>query len=76
MENTSNFPKDIKFPKNDPICQGCAEGKMPSASFPPSQSQATRPFEIVHTDIKSFPVLSYHKYKYIVTFLDDYTSHG
>ena len=49
---------------------------MPSASFPPSQSQATKPFEIVHIDLKSFPVLSYHKYKYIVTFLDDYTSHG
>ena len=75
-ENTSNFPKNIKFPKHDPICRGCAEGKMPSASFPPSQSWATRPFEIVHTDLKSFPVLSYHKYKYIVTFLDDYTSHG
>ena len=37
-ENTSDFPKNIKFPKNNPICQGCAEGKMPSASFPPSQS--------------------------------------
>ena len=49
---------------------------MPSASFPPSLNRATRPFEIVHTDLKSFPVLSYHKYKYFVTFLDDYTSHG
>ena len=49
---------------------------MPSASFPPSPSQATRPFEIIHTDLKSFPVLPYHKYKYIVTFLDNYTSHG
>ena len=39
-------------------------------------SRATRPFEIIHTDLKSFPVLSYHKYKYFVTFLDDYTSHG
>ena len=38
VENTSNFPKDIKFPKHHPICRGCAEGKMPSASFPPSQS--------------------------------------
>ena len=28
------------------------------------------------TDLKSFPVLSYHKYKYFVTFFDDYTSHG
>ena len=49
---------------------------MPSASFPPSLNRATRPFEIMHTDLKSFPVLSYHKYKYFITFLDDYTSHG
>ena len=37
-KNTSDFPKDIIYPKNNPICQGCVEGKMPSASFPPSQS--------------------------------------
>ena len=76
VENTSDFPKGIKFPTTDPICRGCAEGKMPSASFPPSLNRATRPFEIVHTDLKSFPVLSYHKYKYFITFLDNYTSHG
>ena len=76
VENTSNFPKGIKFLTTNPICQGCAEGKMPSASFPPSMSRATRPFEIIHTDLKSFPVLSYHKYKYFISFFDDYTSHG
>ena len=27
-------------------------------------------------DLKTLPVLSYHKYKYILTFLDDHTSHG
>ena len=26
--------------------------------------------------MKLLPVVSYHKYKYFVTFLDDYTSHG
>ena len=26
--------------------------------------------------MKTIPVLSYHKYKYIVTFLDDYSGHG
>ena len=38
VDNTSDFPKGIKFPTTDPICRGCAEGKMPSASFPPSMS--------------------------------------
>ena len=27
-------------------------------------------------DLKTLPILSYHKYKYILTFLDDHTSHG
>ena len=74
--NTKNFPSGISFPKNDPICRGCAEGKMPSQSFPPSVSRATKPFELVHTDLKALPTISYHKYKYFITFLDDFTSHG
>ena len=32
VENTSKFPKDIKFPKHNLIYRGCAEGKMPSTS--------------------------------------------
>ena len=27
-------------------------------------------------DLKTLPVLSYHKYKYILTFLNDHTSHS
>ena len=28
----------------------------------------------IHSDLKSFPEPSYHKYKYFIVFLDDYTS--
>ena len=31
-------------------------------------------FELIHTDIKSIPTDSYHKYKYLIIFLDDFTS--
>jgi len=58
--HVKNFPKDLAFPKKDPICRGCAEGKMHSRSFPESQSCASRPFERIHSDLKSFPVDSYH----------------
>ena len=34
------------------------------------------PFDLIHMDLKTLPILSYHKYKYILTFLDDHTSHG
>ena len=33
-------------------------------------------FDKIHLDLKSFPTPSYHKYKYFIIFLDDYTSHA
>ena len=32
-------------------------------------------FERIHSDLKSFPVDSYHWYKYFISFLDDFSSH-
>ncbi|KIJ05987.1 hypothetical protein PAXINDRAFT_34961, partial [Paxillus involutus ATCC 200175] len=52
----------------------CALGKMPNRAFPENPKRATRPFELVHSDLKSFPVDSYHKYRYLIIFLDDFTS--
>ena len=74
--HVKNFPKDLVFPKKDPICRGCAEGKMHLHSFPESQSRASRPFERIYSDLKSFPVDSYHRYKYLISFFDDCTSHA
>ena len=72
-----NFPKDLASPpSNAPICRGCAEGKMHLQPFEDSTSRASRPFELIHSDLKELPVLSYHHYKFFVTFLDDYTSHS
>jgi len=28
----------------------------------------------IHSDLKSFPIESYHKFKYTIVFYDDYTS--
>ena len=49
-------------------------GKLPNRSFPPSECRATRTFELIHSDIKSFSTELYHRYQYIITFVDDYTS--
>ena len=54
--NTKNFLSGISYPKNDPVCKGCAEGKMPSQAFPKSDSQATKPFEKIYMDLKSMPL--------------------
>jgi hypothetical protein len=73
--NTKNFSSGISYPKNDPVCKGCAEGKMPAQTFPKSDSWATKPFEKIYMDLKSMPMVSYHKYKYFIVFYDDFTSH-
>ena len=74
-KHMQHFP-DIHFPTEDCVCPGCALGKMPNRAFPENERCATKPFELVHSDLKSFPVLSYWKFKYIITFYDNYTSHA
>ena len=49
---------------------------MSNESFPPSTQRATEPFELIHSDLKSFPIESYHRFKYSIVFYDDYTSHA
>src|SRR5712691_10684903 len=48
---------------------------MTNRSFPPSKTRATEPVELIHSDLKSFPIDSYHKFRYTIVFYDDYTSH-
>jgi len=65
------FP-EIHFPTEDCVCPGCALGKMPNRAFPENERRASTPFELVHSDLKSFPVTSYRKFKYVITFYDDF----
>jgi len=74
--NVNGFPKSVTIPSQSPVCPGCAQGKMPASAHPPSDTRATAPFERIHSDLKSFPVVSYHKYKYFVSFIDDFTSYA
>jgi hypothetical protein len=72
--NTQNFPSNMSFPSNDPVCQNCAEGKMTRSSFPPSPGHSKAPFDKIHMDLKEFSVQSYSRYKYFILFFDDCTS--
>src|SRR5260221_2237072 len=71
-----DFPSDLVFPEHSPLCRGCAEGKLHSKSFPESTSRVTKPFDLVHSDLKEFPIESYSKFKYLVSFIDDASSHA
>ena len=48
---------------------------MPNRAFPPDEQRASQPFKLIHSDMKSYFKELYHWYKYVITFLDDYTSH-
>jgi len=72
LQNTKGFPK-IDFPKSKPICPSCAQGKMPQKAFLPSSSCASAPFDKIHSDLKQFPLESYHHHKYFISFVDDYS---
>ena len=74
-QNTHGCPEIVGEPSPKP-CSGCAQGKMHNCSFSLTTRRATKPFEIIHSNLKEFLVLSYHQYKYIITFYDDYTSHA
>src|SRR6201746_2156918 len=43
----------------DPICEPCLAGKMHSNPFPSSQWRASRPLELIHTDVHQVPYPSF-----------------
>ena len=71
-----NFPPEVPTPKEDTICPGCTKVKMPNHTFSPDEQRASQSFGLIHSDLKSYSKESCHRYKYVITFLDDYTSYA
>jgi len=71
--HTAGLP-DVKIPCKMPICPGCALGKMSQQPFFSLGKWATHPLDKIHSDLKSFPIESYHRWKYFISFIDDNTS--
>jgi len=58
----------------DPICEPCLSGKMNANPFPPSTTRATKPLELIHTDLHGpFKTRTISGYRYWITFIDDFT---
>jgi len=75
QQHTAGLP-DVKIPCKMPICPGCALGKMSQQPFSSSGKQAAQPLIKIHSDLKSFPIESYHRWKYFISFIDDNTSYA
>lgn len=61
-------------PSSSQVCKVCVEGKQTKLPHNQPRSRATRPLELVHSDLMG-PIspLSYDGCKYVITFLDDFT---
>jgi transposase InsO family protein len=59
----------------DLICEPCLSGKMNAHPFPSSTTRATKPLELIHSDLHGpFRTRTISGYRYWITFIDDYTS--
>lgn len=56
------------------ICQSCIYGKHVKLPFSISNSNTSKPFDIIHSDLWTSPILSSAGHKYYLFFLDDYTN--
>jgi hypothetical protein len=72
-EETKGVPQ-ILIPKSKLVCDGCVKGKLTQKQFPSSESRTSWVLELVHSDLFELPVISYHRYKWTMTLLDDYSS--
>jgi len=62
----------ICFPNKKHICHSCALGKLHQCSFPENPKCSSETLGLIHSDLLELPTLSYSKYKWVITFLDDY----
>lgn len=57
----------------DLVCEACKAGKMHADPFPISTSRASKPLQLVHSNVHGPVKVSTHQgYRYWVTFIDDY----
>jgi hypothetical protein len=65
---------DFSCNKSEPhTCHSCQLGKHARLPFHSSDTTTYFPFQIVHSDVWTSPVLSNSGFKYYVVFLDDFT---
>jgi hypothetical protein len=69
LGNKEHVSKHLSFD-----CSVCKLGKSKTLSFPSHGSRATKCFDIVRSDVWDIsPVISHARYKYFVTFIDDFS---
>jgi len=65
--------KKICFPKKKHICCGYALGKLHQRNFSENPKRSSETLGLIHSDLLELPTLSYSRYKWVITFLDNYS---
>ena len=74
MKKLSQISTGLEFQEIDvDVCQVCQEAKQARRPFKNQRTRATRPLEILHTDLVEVEVCTWDNCKYFITCLDDYT---
>ena len=60
-------------PGDTSLCHACQLGRHVRLPFTSSMSRASKPFDLVHCDLWTSPVLSISGFKYYLVILDDYS---
>jgi len=65
----------ICFPNKKHVYCGCALGKLHQHSFSENPKCSSETLGLIHSDLLELPTLSYSKYKWVIIFLDNYSSY-
>jgi len=65
----------VCFPNKKHVCCGCALEKLYQYSFPENPKHSSETLGLIHSDLLELPTLLYSKYKWVIIFLDDYSSY-
>jgi len=65
----------ICFPNKKHICCNCTLEKLHQHNFPKNPKHSSETLRLIHSDLLELSTLSYSKYKWVITFLDDYSSY-
>jgi len=63
----------ICFPNKKHVCHSCTLGKLHQCSFPENPKYSSETLGLIHSDLLELPTLSYSKYEWVITFLDNYS---
>ena len=66
---------ECNSPSSSTICHSCILGKQIKLPFARSNNATLLPFDIVHSDLWTSPILSTMGHRYYVLFLDDLTNY-